>query len=361
MTALSLALAVPAVRAQSAPSALQSSNLLNPNVSVIGWFQGEAGGRSRGAGGAEPAAFALREAELGLQSVVDPYAKADFFIAVGGDGGVELEEGYLNWFALPYGLALKTGKFRADFGKFNRTHPPETAFADRPLVHERFLGEEGLSGMGGALSWQVPVPWLFVSVDAQALTSPEAAEVPAFDQARKRDLLYVGRVATYYDLSESVNAGLGASGAWGNAGQDIDPVSGSSATLVSRLGGLDLTLRWKDPRRAVYRSAFWQTEMLWGRRGAPGGSAVGAKGLFTHVEYQFAQRWRAGARYDYTELPADGSVRETGGLAYLTFMPSEFSLISLQGRRARRQDGSRESLAWLKMTFNIGPHGAHPF
>ena len=48
------------------------------------------------------------------------------------------------------------------------------------------------------------------------------------------------------------------------------------------------------------------------------------------------ERWRAGVRYDYTQLPSDRSQYERAGLAYLTFLPSEFSLISLQGRQARR-------------------------
>lgn len=356
-TILSFLLFAPSA-ASAAGSALQASNLLNPNVSVIGWMQGEAGRRSPAAAVPAPSAFSLKEAEVAIQSVVDPYAKADFFVSVDGDGAVDLEEGYIDWFSLPGGLSLKAGKFLADFGKFNRTHSPETAFADRPLVHERFFGEEGLSGTGAALSWLAPTPFV-LKLDAQAVNSPGSA--PAFGAGRKKDLLYVGHAASYYDFTEAANAALGVSGAYGSAGLDFDPVTGSSASLVSRMAGLDLTLRWKDPRRSIYRSAFWQTEVLWGRRGAVGASATGAKGLFTHLEYQFARRWRAGARYDYTELPGDGSVHEAGALGYLTFMPSEFSLVSLQGRRERRSNGEKENLAWLKLTFNIGPHGAHPF
>lgn len=340
---------------------LQASNLLNPNVSVIGWLQAEAGRRNPPSPGADSAAFALKEAEIGLQSMVDPYARADVFIGVGGEGTVELEEGTLDWFSLPYGLGLKAGKFRGSFGKFNRTHVPETAFADRPLVHESFFGEEGLSAPGVSLSWHVPNPWLFLDWTVEAMNNPEAAEVPAFDKARKRDLLYVSRLGAYYDLSESINAAAGASGALGAAGQDYDAAANSTATLNSRLFGLDMTFRWKDPRKAIYRSALWQTEVLWSKRDIAGGSAAGSWGMFTHAQYQFARRWRFGGRYDYAQTPADGKLHEAGGLAYLTFTPSEFSLLSLQGRRARRTDGSIETLGWLKVTFNIGPHGAHPF
>jgi hypothetical protein len=60
-----------------AESPLQASNIGNPNVSVIGWFQSEAGHRQKNADTAE--AFSLKEAEIGIQSIVDTYAKADFF------------------------------------------------------------------------------------------------------------------------------------------------------------------------------------------------------------------------------------------------------------------------------------------
>ncbi|MEK7745591.1 MAG: hypothetical protein AAB576_02895 [Elusimicrobiota bacterium] len=350
-----------------APGGLQSSNALNPNVSVIGWFQGEAGNRFADPGTALPAPLRLNEAELGIQSVVDPYAKADFFISVDGEGAVELEEGYINWFSLPGGMAVKAGKFRADFGRFNRTHAPETAFADRPLVHERFFGE-GLAGTGAALSWHVPNPWLLASLDVNAANTPAAAEAPAFDAARRRDLLYTARLGAYLDLSDAAGLSMGVSGARGAAGYDvdIDPAAGTSSSSTSRalsstLAGLDMTFRWKDPSRAIYRSALWQTEVLWSKRGAAGDSSVGTFGLFSHMECQFARRWRAGARYDYTQLPADRSAHEAGGLAYLTFMPTEFSLVSLQGRRALRFDRTHENLGMLKVTFNIGPHGAHPY
>lgn len=357
---LSAAVLRTAYAATGAATGLQASNLLNPNVSVIGWFQGEAGRRHVDPGKELPPALDLKEAELSFQSVVDPYARADFFISVNRTG-VDLEEGYLTWFHLPHDLALKTGKFRPDFGKFNRTHAPETAFADRPLVSERFFGEEGLSGTGGAVSWQVPNPWLLVSLDGQAINTPSVSASPAFDTARRRDLLYVGHLNGYYDLTEAANVTLGGSYAYGGAGQEFNAVTGSSRTLFVQLGALDLTFRWKNPRRSVYRSALWQTEVIWGKRDALNNSSVGSVGMFSHVEYQFARRWRTGIRYDYTQFPDDRAKHEKAGLAYLTFTPSEFSLISLQGRQARRFDGTKETLGFLKVTFNIGPHGAHPF
>lgn len=343
------------------PSSLQASNLLNPNVSVIGWFQGEAGHKESEEGEEEPSAFQFKEAEVAFQSVVDPYARADIFVAVEGEGAVELEEAYLTWFSLPHDLSLKAGKFKANFGKFNRIHRPETAFADRPLVQEKYFGEEGLASTGGSLSWHLPNPWLLINLDAEALAMPEAEEVPAFGRAQRKDLLYLGRLSGYYDLSEAANITLGGNYAYGTAGQEFDAVNNSSDTLRSQLSGIDLTFRWKNPRRAIYRSVFWQTEVLWNKREMTSLSSITSLGLFSHLEYQFARRWRVGGRYDWSESPTDNSGHDQDGLLYLTFTPSEFSLISLQGKGVKRSDGAKESLGFLKVTFNIGPHGTHPF
>src|SRR5471030_749485 len=98
-----LAAAVPCFAAdvQSA-SALQSSNLLNPNISVVGWFQAETGHPHPGPGQDAEPPLQLKETEIGFQSIVDPYAKADFFLSLDKDGAANLEEGYLTWFHLPY-------------------------------------------------------------------------------------------------------------------------------------------------------------------------------------------------------------------------------------------------------------------
>jgi len=339
----------------------KSKNKFNPEVSVIGWLQAETGRRNPASVASEEPVFHFKEAELSLQSNVDAYGRAEFFIGFDGEEGVELEEGYFDFTSLPYNLGLKAGKFRNNFGKFNRTHVPETSFADRPLVHEQFFGDEGLSAPGVSLSWQIPNPWLFAEITTEVVNNPDADEVPAFGKARKRELLYVNRLSGYHDITEALNITLGGSYANGAAGQELIAVPVSSRTLKSELAGFDLTLRWKDPRKANYRSALWQTEALWSKRDAENESHIGSWGMFSHLQYQFARRWKTGFRYDYTQLPTDGTMHEAGGLAYLTFMPSEFSLISLQGRRARRFDQKKETLGWLKVTFNIGPHGSHPF
>jgi hypothetical protein len=343
----------------ASPSAIPAgSNLLNPNVSVIGWFEGEAGDQNNEEGSQ---AFALREAELGFQANVDPYSRADFFIAVSPEEGVDLEEGYLTLVSLPAGFGAKLGKFRSNFGKFNRTHPPETPFADRPLAAERFLGEEGLASMGASISWLAPLPF-YLNLDAEVTNTPEAQDAPAFAAYRGKDLLYLGRLSTFANLGESANLSFGVSVADGANGSAQADTTSPLEALRSTIYGGDVTFRWKNPRRAIYRSLLAQMEWMERSAESLGVPDVKRSGGFAMAEYQFARRWRLGGRYDWSRsLDKTVTGTATGALAYLTFAPSEFSLVSLQARTQELEDGSTESRYFLKTTFNIGPHGAHPF
>lgn len=347
---------MPAVGQLVAPQ--QASNLLNPNISLIGDIRAQAGRDFA----PDTRAFTLHEAEIGIQAPIDPFARADAFIAMSPEEGVDLEEMYITFQTLPLGLQAKIGKFRSNFGKFNRTHGPETPFSDRPLVTETYFGEEGLAGVGVSLSLLIPNPWVYLNLDAEFTANPE--ETPAFaifdstagaflTGGRRRDLLYLTRLGTFLDLSESTNLTLGATYATG--------VHAPAGALRTHIEGLDLTLRWQPLRRAIYTSIEWQTEVLFSQREQPGGGRVNSSGLFSYIDWQILRRWHIGARYDFTQFPDTNVADEQGVLGFLTFTPSEFSMITVQGRGVRRTDGVWHGVGMMKITFNIGPHGAHPY
>ena len=112
-------------------------------------------------------------------------------------------------------------------------------------------------------------------------------------------------------------------------------------------------------RFQVYRSLLVQAEALGGRGSASGATTRG--GWFGYALYQPARRWKVGARYDRVDAPGGGA-SERGALALLQFQPSEFSTMSVQVRRVHDEvsDTDRDA-AFFKWTFNIGPHGAHPY
>src|SRR5262245_47782277 len=194
-------------RAQGGTASPGSPSVANPATSVIGWFQGVSGNDTT----TQEKPFELREAELAFQAAVDPFTRADFFLSASQEG-LDVEEGYITWLALPGGGQAKVGKFRADLGKFNRTHPPETPFADRPLVASAFLAGEGLSTTGVSASALIPNPLdLYWDVVANVGSVPGAGESPLFEAGSRSDLLVVGRTSVFVPLHESADLNLGAS------------------------------------------------------------------------------------------------------------------------------------------------------
>ena len=53
---------------------------------------------------------------------------------------------------------------------------------------------------------------------------------------------------------------------------------------------------------AIYRRFIGRTELMWSRQGQEAGD-MNAFGLYGSADYQFARRWFAGARYDWSSAP----------------------------------------------------------
>src|SRR5207245_11511633 len=125
-------------------AAVSGAKVFNPDMAVIGDFLGAAG---RNQVNRNPA-LELHESEAAFQAVVDPYARADFFISFG-EQGVNVEEGFLTFTELPAGFLTKVGKMRAAFGRVNGLHNPVLPWTDRPLVIQNLVGGENGSNDAG--------------------------------------------------------------------------------------------------------------------------------------------------------------------------------------------------------------------
>jgi hypothetical protein len=342
--------AVPASPPQYAPQGQLGGGLvgkvLNPDISVIGNFVGSIGKNS-----IRPvSSLEMKETEIAFQAIVDPYARADFFVAFTPEGA-ELEEGYLTFTALPAGLVARVGKMRAAFGRINLLHNDALPWIDRPLVIDNLVaGDEGINDAGLSVSRILPAPGgIFLEGTAQVYRG-EVEDL--FVATEKRDLAVVGHLRGYGDITENTNLNLGFSYARGSNDQ------GSS--FHTNLYGVDATLRWKPLRRAIYKSFLWRTEFVWSRRDqlpAP----QRAFGLFTAGEYRLNRRWTLGGRFDRSGRADDANLTDTGFSALLTYWPSEFSQIRGQYRFARYAEGRDGNEFRFQFLFVLGAHGAHPF
>lgn len=346
---------VPAVPTQpdTATSAapLANAKVFNPDMSVIANFVGVAGKNDR----SDEPPLALSEVEAAFQAIVDPYARADFFLAASPEG-LEVEEGFITFNTLPAGLLLKAGKLRAEFGKVNRMHTHRLPWADRPLVTQNLVGgEEGISLPGISLSRLIQNPALFLEATGEAYYGSS----DVFESRRKSKLTYVGRLRGYRDITEGTNIDIGGSYAVGPSTEapDIFTLEDTNTELF----GFDATFRYRPLRRAIYKRFQARTELVWSRPRSNGLTGERAFGYYGSGEYQFARRWFAGARYDRSEQALDSSLVDTGGSFFVTFWPSEFNQIRGQYRRTNYGDGVRANEFLFQLNFSIGAHGAHVF
>ncbi|MCG2659054.1 MAG: hypothetical protein L6437_02260, partial [Kiritimatiellae bacterium] len=91
--------------------------------------------------------FNLRHLELQFAAEVDPYFKGSAIAAIDLDGA-EMEEAKIETTCLPYGFAVRGGKFFSDFGYINAQHSHQWDFVDQPLIYQLTLGPHGLNDVG---------------------------------------------------------------------------------------------------------------------------------------------------------------------------------------------------------------------
>jgi hypothetical protein len=354
---------------------VNGANRFNPDIAVIGDFLGAAGSNKV----TPDPALEMHESEVAFQAIVDPYARADFFISFG-EQGVSLEEGFLTFPAIPGGLLVKVGKMRAAFGKVNSLHNHVLPWTDRPLVTKNLVGgEDGINDAGFSVARLIPNPWFFLEATGQVFRGDSS---DLFRASQRRDLSYVGHLRGYQDITDNTNIDLGASFSEGRNGSGIfvgaspvpalssDAFAGTSVPGVfepsglqsfrTKLYGADATVRWKPLQRAVYHSFVGRSEFIWSRRDQPNGLQSG-KGYYGSADYQFARRWFAGVRYDRSNHADDASLHDSGQSAILTYWPSEFSQLRGQYRRTHYAAGTTANEFLMQFQFSIGAHGAHPF
>lgn len=341
------------------PSVPGAAKALNPDIAVIGTMVGHAGSDNpfEAAGpealGNPRAPFDIEETELALSAFIDPYAKGNFFIAIGAEG-IDLEEGYAQFVTLPKGFTAKAGKVKSMFGKANTWHTHQRRWIDQPLMIHNFFGDEGLADTGVSVSKSIDNPFgAFVEATGE-VSSGDVENV--FARSNSNDLFYNAHLKFFKDITENSNIEVGTSWARGTV-----PGAGGS----NRFAGFDVTYRWKPLQRSIYNSVIVRAEGLVNNREDVDDTLYG---FYAAADYQFARRWFAGVRLDradrvfaFPEQAMAPRFTDRGASALLTFWPSEFS--QLRGQFRRTSYGDMKSVAefLLQLQFSIGAHGAHTF
>jgi len=330
------------------PQQTRSTLTANPDIGVIGDFQS-----SYISKGKRNFDAYLNESEISLQSVVDPYIRADFFLSFGRDPqtgkyGVDVEEGYLTTLSLPAKLQLKVGKFREAVGRINPVHPHALPFIDLPNAYVNYFGE-GLNDEGASLSWLLPNKSFYQELTFQATSG--LSESPTFARSEGNRFNYLAHLKNFFTLSDNATLELGLTG-----------ISGPNAfQKVTNVAAGDLTYKWKPLIMNTYKSVTWQSEFYFSHANDSSFSSMNSFGLYSFLEDQVSKRWFLTGRYDYAQKPFDKMIKEQGYSLTAGWIATEFSKIEFEAKTTDDNIGARYYQGWLRWIFVIGAHGAHQY
>jgi hypothetical protein len=354
-----------------APALLQS---MNPDISLItdvalAWFSRDTN-RQTGAHDPTKTGFNLQQVEMAIQKSVDPYFRFDSFI-VFGQFGVEVEEAYATTLSLPWNLQARAGQFLTRFGRINPTHPHAWDFVDQPFALGRVFGAEGNRGLGFELSQLLPLPWYAELLGS--LTDP-VGEATARSFYGARDL----GIRTPFDfqstaaLKQFFPLSYDWSLLWG-----LSVAAGPNPTghgNRSEVYGTDVYVKYRPITRGGNMTVSLQSEWFYRRRQVPEDVLSDLNG-YAYVFWRFALRWGAAVRYEHGSPTWAMTGRNPGDYldlywtdhrqrasANVTFWPSEFSRIRLQGSSDVLGWENRATwAAFLAFEVLVGAHGAHRF
>lgn len=339
---------------------------LNPDISVIPRFRidtDDASNLPERRSFSNPR-FSLEEFEIALQANLNPYARADIFIAKAGfeDEPVELEEAYATFLrGLPLDMNIRFGKYLAEFGKLNMLHPHAWPFLSKPLSLERFLGEEGLNDLGLSASFLIPTGEIYTRLTLDILQGHSIANGPGMENPDE-DLSYANaaRLMSFFPVGTDSDLEVGLSGLTG--------IHDPFAERRFFYANLDFKYKWKPD---AYTSLVVQGEGLLNSRTVSSGpeptpEEITTSGFYLFTDYQFRKIFTLGARYDWSQSPYSKEDKASGFAVFLGFYPvEETTAFRLQYQHTRFEEPGSESRSvnsiGLQFIFSMGPHKAHPF
>ena len=331
-------------------SGIRQQSAMNPNISVGGDYYYTYGSSEseynieRSEINWGTGRFFLREIELSFEAALDPFARAKAFVGVEEDGA-DACEAYMQSLNWPLNMNLKLGKYKMQFGSINRWHCHALPQFDRPLVMSNFFSNETLKGIGVAANFLLPS--ITAHVNELDLEIATAGADRSFTSEGKSNFVYVAHYKNYWDLDRSTFMELGLSGAAGHN----DP----NEEYWTYIGGVDLRLKWSPPGRAKYRGFEWWTEALYSSREVAEGT-IDSWGIFSLVQMRLGASWLIGGRFDYSELPHDSALNETGGAVNLDFWQSEFVVFRVQYTHIARNFDEDDDRFTVQTVWAMGPH-----
>ena len=383
------------VRSSAAPS---SMNSFNPAISMIlsGTYEQLQRDPAIPATGFAMSAnntgytrgFSLQESELGIAADIDPLFRGVGTFSLAPEGGLRVENGFVQTSALGNGLNLKFGRFFSGLGYLNEQHSHVWDFVDQPLVYrvmwDNQLGEDGMQ-----LKWLAPTD-MFIEIGGEA---GRGLDFPGTNRQNKNGTgagVLFAHIGDDVGIENSWRAGVSLHetrrvDALSNAVDSLGmPISGltNSFTGDSRTAGLDFVWKYSPNGNISNRYLKVQSEYFQRRENGlltdslanTGSYAVTQSGWYLQSVYQFMPDWRTGVRYDRLDSgnAGLGTTFAPGIISNYAFHPtrltwmadynaSEFSRIRLQLAHDDSRQGLADNQLFVQYIMSMGAHGAHQY
>ncbi len=349
-------------RASARAGTPQSASVFNPAITVFGNFLGRLDD--------QPVFLEddpleeriddrlnLREVELDFRAAIDPWADGVLIATYESEAPnqfeAEVEEGYAVLKKLPllddvpWGLRVKAGRFRPEFGRFNYIHLHDLPQPSYPRALGNFLGEEGFIQNGVSGQFYVPLQSERHSLEATAQIL-DGGNLPLAESNQGNEIAALGHLKWFQDLSQSTNLELGTSAYEGDSDH--------------QLYGVDATYKWKPLSGGEWHSFLVGGELFISRLDDP---ALGddPNGWYLWSQVQFDRNLYLGVRYDRAEELANANqVSNTVG-AYLTYYTTEFLRFRIGLEHTESDVAHLDDLntALLELNMVFGSHPVEPY
>lgn len=369
-----------------------AASRFNPEISLI--LQGQyanlnsditdrsiTGFVSPGAPGAS-SGFSIAESELVLSASVDPYFRGYLNAAIDPDGGIGVEEAWVETTSLGQGLTIKAGRFLSALGYQNSIHPHAWDFTTNSLMYDAEFGG-AYTQNGVQVKWVAPTD-LFMEFGAEF---GNGDSFPSTTSTGLGDYTLFSHFGGDVGVSNSWTAGV--SYLYGKARDresgmtdlDGDPVQ----TLFSgnsKNWNADFVWKWAPEGNPTEQYFKFVAEYFWrDEQGNLSCTVAGCtdsaytssqSGGYIQGVYQFMPHWRVGYRYDRLN---DGSTHYGANDAYLPvydysptantlmvdYSPSEFSRLRLQYTQNKSMIDLTENQFFVQYIMSLGAHGAHKY
>jgi len=343
---------------------------INPDISAIGTFETFTHNDNARPQEKEKLNIASPTLELMVSGYVNPYVRADAVIAwEGEEHNAAIEEVYATVLrGLPLNANVRVGKYLLEFGRLNPIHPHAYSFIDRPLPHEMFFGEEGLSDMAIRTSVLLPTGSAYTELmgavlKGDALTGHEHEHEAEEETEEVRiNPGFLGRLTTSLAVSEFGELAFG-----GTVLNAVHEAHSEEEQLRTWLIGGDFKYKNKPNRN---KSIQIEGEAIYRSQEQEAGDNLSSFGAYGYVDYLFRQKYNAGGILEYVsekrlidhELLTTEKVNTWRAGLFIGFMPiEETSVVRLVGHYTDPGDGEGFAEVVLQFIVSLGPHQPHNF